>query len=178
MNAILLDCVRNVYQVFVDHGNKGSVVLCGQVAEDCFEGVDVVRAVIGREGDAGKQNLDVCALESSQHLVKVAARLVERQASESIVAAKLDNDDFGVQKQNILQIGDGILCGGAARALIVDLVMEAEAVEFLLQKVRIRLAGLQPVAGRNAVAIADQDVPASSPRATIEDQAAQKQQTY
>jgi len=40
-------------------------------------------------------------------------------------------------------------------------------VKLLLEKVRIGLAGLQAVAGGDAVPVADQDGPIGGPRATI-----------
>jgi len=93
-----------------------------------------------------------------------------------VVAAKFDDDDFGVKEQDALDIGDGILGSGAACALIDDLVMVAVTVKLLLEKVRIGLAGLQAVAGGDAVPVADQDGPIGGPRATIEELAGQKKQ--
>ena len=77
-----------------------------------------------------------------------------------------------------MEIGDCILGGCAARALIVDLVMVAVTVELLLQKVRIGFARLQSVAGRDAVTVTDQDGPVGGPRATMEELVGQKQQPY
>jgi len=57
--AVLLDGAGNVDEVFVQHGYEGRMVLRREIAEGLIEGVDVVRAVIGRQGDAGEQNLDV-----------------------------------------------------------------------------------------------------------------------
>ncbi len=83
--------------------------------------MDVVGAVVGRQGDAGEQNLDVRGFESGQHGIEIAAGLVERQAAEAIVAAEFDDDDGGMQEQDGVSSGDGILGGGAAGALFTTL---------------------------------------------------------
>ncbi len=121
--------------------------------------LDVVGAVVGRQGDAGEQDFDVRVFERGQHLVEIAAGLVEGQAAQAVVAAELDDDDFGMQEQDGAQTGDGVLGGGAAGALIDDLVVVAAAVEVPLQGVGIGLAGLEAVAGGDAVAVANQDGP-------------------
>ena len=78
MNAVLLDGVRHMDEVFVDHGDKRGVVFRSNVAEDLIEGMDVVRAVVGRKGDSSEQDFDVRAFKRCEHLVEVAAGLVER----------------------------------------------------------------------------------------------------
>ena len=59
MDAILLDGIGNIDQAFVNHRDKGDVVLGGEIAEDLLEGVDVVGPIVGRKGNACEQNLDV-----------------------------------------------------------------------------------------------------------------------
>ena len=103
--------------------------------------MDVVGAVVGRQGDAGEQNLDVRVLKRGEHLVEVAAGLVEGQAAQAVVAAELDDDDGGMQAQDGVQAGDGILGGGAAGALVDDLVVVAACS-------RVRFAGRRGRIGR------------------------------
>ena len=160
MDAVWLDCAGDVDQVSVDHGHKGGVVFGGQVAEELVELQDVLLAVVGREGDAGEQDFYVRAFERGQHLIEVAPGLAEGQAAQPVVAAELDDDDFGAQEQDGAQAGNCVFGGGAAGALIVNCVAVAEAVEFPLQRVGKGLAGLQAVAGGNTVAIADEERPA------------------
>ena len=124
----MLDGAGDVDKVFVDHGDKGGVVFGGQVAEDLLEGVDVVGAVVGREGDAGEQNFDAGSIQGGQDLVEVAARLVGGQAAEAVVAAELDDDDFRVQEQDGADLDDSVLGGGATGALIGNLVVVAACV--------------------------------------------------
>jgi len=59
VNAVLLDGAGDMDKVFVEHGNKRRVVLRGEIAKGLVEGVDVIRTVVGRKGDAGEQDLDV-----------------------------------------------------------------------------------------------------------------------
>ena len=53
-----------------------------------------------------------------QHRVEIAAGLVRRQAAQSVVAAEFDDDDLRVYEQDGTEIGDGVLGGGAAGALV------------------------------------------------------------
>ena len=144
MNAVRLDGVGDMDQVLVDHGHKGDVCLRGQVAEDLIEGLDVVGPVVGRQGDAGEQNFDVRGFERGQDLIEVAAGLIERQAAQAVVAAEFYNDDFRMKAQDGEQAGDGIFGGGAAGALVDDLVVVALGVELPLQSVREGLAVWRP----------------------------------
>lgn len=157
VNAVVLNGAGNVDEVFVDHGNQGDVVLGGQVAEDLFELVDVIGAVVGRQSDACQQDLDVSGFQGGEHLAEIAARLFKRQAAQAIVAAELDDDDFGMQAQDDGQAGDSIFGGGAAGALVFNFIAVAALIEFFLQVGGVRLAALQAVTGSDAVSKADQD---------------------
>ena len=164
MDAVLLDGAGDVDEILVDHGHKRNVMPGGEVTEDLLERVDVVGAVVGREGDAGQQDFDVRGFKGGQDLVKIAAGLVGRQAAQAVVAAEFDDDDFGVQQQDGAEVGDRVLGGGAAGALVVHLVVITVCIEFALQRIRVRLAGLQSIAGGDAVAEADENGPVCRPR--------------
>jgi len=82
---------------------------------------------------------------------------VGRQAAKAVVTAEFDDDDFRVQGEDGGQAGDGVLGGGAAGALVDDFVVVAVRIDALLKEVGICLAGLQAIAGCNAVSKADQD---------------------
>ena len=138
-------------------GTKAVWCLAARSRKTCSNWLDVIGAVVGREGDAGEQNLDVGGFEGGEDLVEVAAGLLEGQAAQAVVAAELDDDDFRVQAQDGGQAGDSVLGGGATGALVVHLVVIAAGVEFLLEEVGIGLAGLEAVAGGDAVAKADQE---------------------
>jgi len=73
----------------VDHGDERDVMPCGQVAENLFEGFDVVGAVVWREGDAGEQDLDVGLSSVVSNLVEVAAGLGGRKTAKAVVAARI-----------------------------------------------------------------------------------------
>src|SRR5271165_1065966 len=95
-------------------------------------------------------------LQSGEDLVQVAAGLLGGQTAQAVIAAEFNDDNFGVHSNDGTEIGDSVLGGCAAGALVVDLVMVAERVEFLLQIIGIGLAGLEAVAGGDAVAEANQ----------------------
>lgn len=58
--------------------------------------------------------------------------------------------------QDGAQARDGVLGGGSTGALVIHLVGVARAIKFALERIGIGLAGLQAIAGGNAVAEADQ----------------------
>ena len=90
-----------------------------------------------------------CAsVEPSEHLVEVAARLVDWQTAQPVVAAELHDHDGGMQAQHERQTRQRILCGCAARALIDDFVAVALRIQPLLQKVGIGLAVGEAIARR------------------------------
>ncbi len=159
MDAVGLDCPRDVDQILIDHGDKCRVALDGEVAEDLVECFDIVWAVIRGQSDAGEQDLDAGILKRGYHLVEVAAALVKRKAAEAVVAAELNDDYFGAKGQDGMESGNGVFGRGTAGTLIADLVVVGEVIEITLECVGERLTGLKPVACSDAVAEADQNGP-------------------
>ena len=159
MDAILLDGARKVDQIFVDHRNEGYMVLCGEIAEVFVERLDVVRAVIGRKGDAGEKHLDVRGSEGGENGVEVLAGLVGRKTAQAVVASKF-NDDYGrMSLKDGVDIGGCIFGCGTAGASILDFVFVAALVEVALERGGPSLIWLQAVSRGDAVAIADDGGP-------------------
>src|SRR6266568_3194623 len=154
MNSVRLDDVRNIDQALVDHGNKGRVVFGSKNAKDLIERLNVIAAVVGRQGDAGKKNFNVGVFERCYHYVEIAASLVWWYTAETIVAAKFNNGDGGVELKDGAEIGNRIFGGGPTRAQIRYFVEVTALIQIPLQGVGIRLAGSQSVACRDAVAVA------------------------
>src|SRR5579863_710153 len=96
-------------------------------------------------------------LKRGEHLIEIAARLIDRQAAEAVVAAELHDCDCGVKTHDGGEGCERILGGGAAGALVDDFVGIAVRVEHFLEEVRIGLAWLESVAGGDAVAKADEN---------------------
>lgn len=159
VNAVGLNGAGHMNQVFVDHGHHGDVVFGGECGEEPVKGVDIVGAVIGRQGDAGQQNANVRFFERGQHQSQVAPGLRKGQAAETVVAAELDDDDGRMQAKHVGQVGDGVFGGRAWRAHVPDQVAITVGVQDALQGVGEGLAVRQPVAGGDAVAIADKQRP-------------------
>ena len=65
VNSVALDGAWDVHEIPVDHGYERSVVLAGQLGKDVIELTDVVGAVVGRQGNAGKEYFDVRLHEGS-----------------------------------------------------------------------------------------------------------------
>src|ERR1017187_1082934 len=99
MYAVGLDGAGDVHHIFVDHGHKVGVVLCGQFAKELLERLNVFAAVVRRQGNAGEQNFDVGAFERGQNRVKVAPSLRQGKAAQAVVAAEFDDDRVGVQRE-------------------------------------------------------------------------------
>lgn len=81
MNSIGLDCAGNVSEIFVDHGHECYMMPGGEVVKHRIKLTNVVRAIVGRKGDAGKQDLDVRIGERGEHGIEIVKRLVERKAA-------------------------------------------------------------------------------------------------
>ena len=94
--------------------------------------------------------------EGGQDGIKIVSGEVGRQAAKAIIAAEFDDHDFRVQGKDGGKAGDGVLGGSAAGAFVDDFVVVAMRVEALLQCVRVGLAGLEAIAGGDAVSKADQ----------------------
>src|SRR6185437_4587198 len=105
MDPVGLNRSRNVDEVFVDHGNQRDVVLGGKRLENLVKGADVVLTVVGGQRNAGEQDADVGFLQRGDDLVEVPAAAGQGQPAEAVVAAKLDNDNGGVQTQNVGEVG-------------------------------------------------------------------------
>jgi len=157
VDSVGLDDSLLVDEAGIDHGDEGDVVLGGEFAEDFFEFADVVGAVVGGQGDAGQEDLDVGGFEGGEDEIEVAAGFGEGQATEAVVATKLYDNDGGVEEHNCLNGGGGVFGGGSAGALIEDLVVVVGGVELALKKAGVVVAGGEAKAGGDAVAEADED---------------------
>ena len=140
MDAVALDRSRNVDQILIEHGHNRDVVLRRETAKDFIERANVVASIIRRKRDAGEQDLYMSFLQGREHLIEIGARLVDGQAAQAVVAAKLHDHNGRVQAQHIGQAGERIFGGCAARALVDHFVRVAARIEQLLQVFGIGLA--------------------------------------
>lgn len=155
MDAVGLDGSGNVDEVFVDHGSERYVMLLRESVKDLVKRLNIVGAIVGRQRDAGEQDFDVRGFEAGEHLIEIAACLLERKTAQPVVAAELDDDDLRVLAKDGGETGDSVFGSGSADALVDDFVAVALGVELPLQSRWEGLAVLQAVAGSNAVAEAD-----------------------
>ena len=158
MDAVCLDRPGNVDQVLVDHGDEGYVVLGRQRPEDLAEGADVVGSVVGRQRDAGQQHLYVCSRERPENLVEIVLALGERQPTQSVVAAELDNHHLRMKAKDGRQQSNRVFSRSSTGALINHFIMKMLGIKLALQRIGKRLPRRKPVARRNAVAKADQNM--------------------
>ena len=142
-------------------GTKAAWCLAARSRKILSKALNVIGTVVGRQRDAGEQDLDVSGVERGEDGIEIAARLIGRKTAQAVVAAEFHDDDCGMRPCTIARmLATASFGGGAAGALIFDLVVVAALVEVALQCVGIGLAGLQSVPGRDAVAKADEDGPA------------------
>ena len=135
MNSILLDGAGDGDEVFIDHWHKGHMMPRSKRVENLVEGLDVVGAVVWGKRNSSQQDLDMRGFESGEDLFKITPSLIERKAAKTIVAAELDNDNFGMNAHDGGKSYNGVFGGGSAGALIDDLVVVALGVELALQGV-------------------------------------------
>lgn len=155
MNSVRLDGSRNVNQILVDHGHEGDASARGCFAEDFVEGMNVIGAIIGRQGDSGQKHADVRVKQRGKHLVEILRGNGKRQTAQAVIASKLDDDYGWMHAQNFREPLHGIFGCGAAGAEVDHLIGIAQLVQVALQRVRIRFAGSQTETRRNAVSKAD-----------------------
>ena len=160
VDAVLLDGAGDGVDAVVEHGHEGDVMFGGGFAVDGVEALDVLLAVVGREGDADEKDADFGVLEGGEDGVEVAAGEVEGEAAEAVVAAEFYEDDVGVLGEDGVEAGDGVFAGGAADAFVDHVVVEAAGVRTGVQQALecgwVGLRCVQSVAGGDAVAEADE----------------------
>jgi len=135
-----------------EHGN---VELFGEQVVVLIELTDVVCAVVGRERDAGQNNLGPACNERRYDAVEVGPSVGDTQAAEAVVATELDHDDRGLHGDDRQYAGDSVLGRVAADACVDDTICVTSTVKLGLKIVRVRLTRFSAVAGRQAVAKAD-----------------------
>jgi len=118
MNSVGLNRAWNRNEILVDHGDKCRVMLLGKVGVNPGKLVNVVSTVVRWEGNSSEQHTDVRRLKAAQHGIEIAARLIERQPAQAIVASKFDNDYDRMEPQDQGKTRHGIFCCCAARPLI------------------------------------------------------------
>lgn len=128
MNAVGLDGIGNLNEVFVNHGHKCSVVFGCEVTKNLVERLNVIAAVVGGQRNSGEKHLDVGVAERSEDGVEVAAGLVGRHSTKAVIAAKFDQDDDGMELQYGAKAGDGVFGGGPAGAQVRYFVVVAALV--------------------------------------------------
>ena len=133
------------------------MVFGGEDGIGAVELMDVVGAVVGREGDAGEDEFGSGGLEGGEDVFEIGAGALDGEASKAVVSAELDDDDGGVEGEDGGEAFDAVLGGVAADAFVDDAVVEAAGVEVALEVVGVALAGVGAVACGEGVAEAGDD---------------------
>ena len=102
--------------------------------------LNVVRAVVGREGDAGENDLCAGVLERADNLVQIGAGVFNAQPAQAVVAAEFDDSDGGVESEDFGEALDANLGGVAADAAVADAVVVVALIEVGLKVVGVTLA--------------------------------------
>ena len=110
-------------------GEHGYVVLLREQGVCLVELLDVVGAVVGGEGYAGEDDFRSAGFEGAYDLVEVSAGVCDGKAAETVVAAELDDDDGGLEGEDVIEAFDAVFGGVSADALVDDMVVIAAGVE-------------------------------------------------
>ena len=155
VDPVFLNGTGNRVDVGVKHGQQGHMVFrCDEVV-GLVEGLDVVGTVVRGQRYTGEDDFAAGVEKGADDGIEVAARIRDREAAETVVAAEFHNNDSRVEAQHILDPVDAVFAGIAADAGANDFVVVAAAVEVGLEIVRIRMPRRDSIAGGNAVAEAD-----------------------
>jgi len=157
VGSVLLHHAINAVDAFKEEGEKRDGVLLGEQGVGLLELVDVVRAVVGREADAGESEGDLAPFQLREYGVEIRAGVFDAKAAEAVVAAELDDNKSGVQGDDVVDAIEAVFCCVSTDALVDDVIVKSASVEVLLEVVGVALAGIGPVAGGEAVAKADEE---------------------
>jgi len=157
VDAVFLNGSGNRVDIGVEHGKERHAVFRRDETVGFIEGLDVVGTVVTRQGDASEDDFAAGVDEGGDDGIEVAARVGDGEAAEAVVAAELNDDNGGMEAENVLQAVDSVFAGVAADAGVDDLVVVAAVVEVGLEVVGVGLAGRDSVACGDAVAEAGND---------------------
>ena len=157
VGSVLLHHAIDAVDALEEEGKKGDGVLFREQGVGLLELVDVVGAVVGREGDSGESDLCAAGLEAREEGIEIGSCVLDAQTAEAVVAAELDDDEGGVEGDDVVDAIEAVFRGVSADALVDDVVAKAASVEVFLEVVGVALAGIGSVAGGEAIAEADQE---------------------
>lgn len=157
VDAVGLDGSGHGVDVGVEHGKKRHVIARGDLVIHEVKLMDVGGAVVGRERDAGEQDPGVRGEQAGDNGFEVASGDAEWKAAKAVVSAEFDNDNGGVHSEDHGQPVDAVLGGVAADAGVDDAVVVSASGEIALERGGVGLAGLEAVAGGDAVSVANDD---------------------
>ncbi len=152
MNAVGLHAAGHSLDVLQQERQQRHVVLGRQQRVGLVELPDVVRPVVGRQGDATQHNLGAGIEQRGYDLIEVLTRARDGQPAQTIIPAEGHDHQHRLQTQCVLQPIDSVLGGVSTDALIDYLVVVALRVQILFQVVGIAVPRVGPIAGSEAVA--------------------------
>ena len=156
MDVVSLHHARDAVRALEDEGDHGDLVFGGERGVVAVELAHVVGPVAGWERDAGEGDLSAAILQATEDGVEVGASVGYGKTAETVVAAKLDDDEGGMHVEDAADAGEAVFCGVAADAFVDDAIFVTGVVQISLEDVGIALAGFGAVAGGEGVAEADE----------------------
>jgi len=112
----------------------------------------------------------VGAFECGEDRIKVVARLVQGKTAEAVVAAKFDDNDRRLKRDDRVYPRDRVFGRCATGSQVLNLVVVAELIQIALERIGIRLSGSETVTSGDAIAEADEDRPIGSDQRQSEKQ--------
>ena len=157
MRTVALHHSWNSEDVLEEEWEEGDAVFGADDGVGVSELLNVVGAVVGGQGDAGKDDFCAAGFEGLDDVVEVGAGVGDGKATEAVVATEFDDDDGGMKGEDGVEALNSVLGGVAADALIDDAIVIVGGVEICLKVVRVALAGVGAKAGGEGVSEANDE---------------------
>jgi hypothetical protein len=140
MNSIGLHPFGMLIHMQQQERHISEVKLLSQIGEHGREGFHVIGSVVRRERDAEQHDRDAGVLELLDHFLQVLSSGLDRNATQAVVTAELENHQGRVFRDDVLDTGQAIAGGVATYALVVYPKFKAILIEQVLQVIRIAAA--------------------------------------
>ena len=140
VSFIALHHAGHAVDVLQQEGKHGDVVFVRDLRVIVVELLDIIRTVVGGQGDAGESDLGARLLQGGDDLVEVVAGIADRQTAQAIVASELYDDEDGMKREHIGEARDAVFGCVSGDAEVFYVVLVTELVEIFLKVVGVALA--------------------------------------
>lgn len=112
-------------------------VLGCQGGEDSGEWFDVIGAIVWRKGNAQQDKRDFRGLDALNHLIKVVASGINREAAQTVITAEFKQYESRMSCDDVVNASQAVGSGVAAYTLVFDAVFKTGCVDDGLKRLGI-----------------------------------------